>query len=567
MDTPTKEQQTGKMDHMSNAEQTMFEQGALEHLDPRTLEVDGNVRDDPALTKQFIASIAENGVLVPITAVRTQDGTVRVRTGQRRTLAAREAGLATIPVYVIGAGWEDVAQRSIEQIVENDHREKLTEVQRVFGIQQILDAGVSVTKTAKKLSVPQAKVKAAKTVAGSQAAVDALSDGQLTLDQAAALAEFEDDERSLERLLRCAGSPYNFDHTLSLLREERDSAAKLAVAEKQWREQGYTVLDGPPASFDPDYVGWDFLLKDGQPVTDDVITDPRHWAVTLWEEAVLTNTETGAEVYEDDVDWETQDKPDATPAKGKLHADKVEEVEQFVPEFYYCIDLAGAGLTVNERFAKLSGMGADKSPSELTDDQIAARVANAEDMTSAQRVAEAAEAEKRERRKVLALNRLGDAAQNVRRQFVTALLARKTPPKGAAIFVARCLARDPHLLANYKADEVAVELLGAPEREHSYSLAGDGVKGGVEQLVAALPENGDGRAQVITLGLILGALENRTPKDAWRGAASSHFLNAVDYRWYLEFLAANGYELADIELVMTGKRKADKVYDAYLAGK
>ena len=37
----------------------------------------------------------------------------------------------------------------------------------------------------------------------------------------------------------------------------------------------------------------------------------------------------------------------------------------------------------------------------------------------------------------------------------------------------------------------------------------------VGKLVADLPANGDGRAQVIMLALVLGALESRTPKDAW----------------------------------------------------
>jgi len=36
-----------------------------------------------------------------------------------------------------------------EQIVENDQRRQLTEAQRVRGIQQLLDAGLSVTKVAK----------------------------------------------------------------------------------------------------------------------------------------------------------------------------------------------------------------------------------------------------------------------------------------------------------------------------------------------------------------------------------------------------------------------------------
>lgn len=66
--------------------------GTLEHLDPALLEIGDNVRDDAALSKSFIASIAENGVLVPITGVRDPENAdvVRVRNGQRRTLAARE---------------------------------------------------------------------------------------------------------------------------------------------------------------------------------------------------------------------------------------------------------------------------------------------------------------------------------------------------------------------------------------------------------------------------------------------------------------------------------------------
>src|SRR5215208_4572104 len=37
-----------------------------------------NVRDDAALSKEFLASIAENGVLNPLTAVRGDDGVVRI---------------------------------------------------------------------------------------------------------------------------------------------------------------------------------------------------------------------------------------------------------------------------------------------------------------------------------------------------------------------------------------------------------------------------------------------------------------------------------------------------------
>ena len=548
------------MNHMSNAEQTEFEPGTLEHLNPHTVEVDGNVRDDPALTKQFIASIKENGVLVPITAVRAQDGTVRVRTGQRRTLAAREAGLQRIPVYVIGAGWEDTTQRTIEQLVENDHRTTLTPVQRVHGIQQLLDDGLSLTKVAKKLAVSRERVQASQAVAGSQTATEALQNGQLSLTEAAAITEFEGDERALQRLLS-AGSSYNFEHTLSMLREQRGTAQRLAAAEQEWRDKGYTVLERMPASWDPDFVGWDFLLKDGQPLTEDFVTDPKHWAVTLWEDTVITRKDTGAEVYDDEVDWGTRDNPDAQPEEGKLHVDAVVEAEAIVPEFYYCIDLAGAGLTANERFVRFSGQAAQQLDAEggNSDSGNVDRV----DEIGPVLVDEKAEAEKRERRQVLALNKLGDAALNVRRQFVRNLLARKTPPKGAAIFVAGRLSGDPHLLSDYRADEITAELLGAEHVEGTgYQYQVGKVVRGIAKLVAALPDNGDNRAQVITLGLVLGALEARTPKDAWR---KSKWDQDATLKPYLEFLVANGYELAPVEQVMIGKRKADKVYDAYLA--
>jgi hypothetical protein len=41
-----------------------------------------------------VVSVREHGVLQPITGIRTPDG-VEVRDGQRRTLAARQAGLPT----------------------------------------------------------------------------------------------------------------------------------------------------------------------------------------------------------------------------------------------------------------------------------------------------------------------------------------------------------------------------------------------------------------------------------------------------------------------------------------
>ena len=113
---------------------------------------------------------------------------------------------------------------------------------------------------------------------------------------------------------------------------------------------------------------------------------------------------------------------------------------------------------------------------------------------------------KRERRKVLALNKLGDAAASVRREFVRKLLARKTLPKGAATFVADCLVRDSYMLTQHDGPSTAAELLGIDAAA-------------IHKAVSDLPAGSDNRALVIALALVLGSLESRTGKDAWRNPA------------------------------------------------
>lgn len=55
---------------------------------------------------------------------RARYGNVLLRAGQRRTLAAREAGTTTIPVYIVDPD-EATVERIIQQMVENDQREAL----------------------------------------------------------------------------------------------------------------------------------------------------------------------------------------------------------------------------------------------------------------------------------------------------------------------------------------------------------------------------------------------------------------------------------------------------------
>lgn len=75
--------------------------GTIEHIDPNTIEVETNVRTIVNVDAALVASIREFGVLEPVVCRRTEDGTVQVRMGQRRVLAARKAERPTIPAYIV----------------------------------------------------------------------------------------------------------------------------------------------------------------------------------------------------------------------------------------------------------------------------------------------------------------------------------------------------------------------------------------------------------------------------------------------------------------------------------
>jgi ParB family chromosome partitioning protein len=265
-----------------------------------------------------------------------------------------------------------------------------------------------------------------------------------------------------------------------------------------------------------------------------VVTDPTHWAVHLVEETDFCDAATGEPVEEDDVDWRTEQYPEREPEDGLRHASTVVEKTVWQPE-YFCLDPEACGLRLAD-FLRLSGPIVHDDGGR--DNGVTVEVR--------------AEAEREQRRKVLALNKLGLAAQEVRRAFVRdKLLSRKTPIKGAAVFVATCLERGPGLLADHAARQIVGELLGLGETP-------------LHEVIGKLTGTADARAQVLLLGMVLAALEGRTPKDGWRETAGI-YKPTPGAAEYLRFLAANGYALAPIELVVIGERSAEDVYRAATA--
>jgi ParB family transcriptional regulator, chromosome partitioning protein len=517
---------TSKPEHPTTA-------GQLQYVDPNILVIDENIRDNPDVS-DILASIKQHGVLIPLTGVQSPEGHIFVREGQRRVIAAREAGLTTVPVYVTtDAAGSDTArtiERVTHQMVTNDHRQALTAAQRAKGIDQLILAGVSPTKVAKSLGMQKKTVDAAATAATSAKAMAALEGGQLSLEQAAVVAEFEADAEAVDYLVKAA-TDGDFKHRAQQLRQKAIARAAHTEAAKPYAEKGHTILD-------MDFRPWlrehpsmfELRTIDGGEVTEDQVAQhPECWAVHLREGSAYVDTRTNEIVDENSIDWDVEGD-DATAAEdGFVHPKYIAEQDAYEAE-YYCLNPEAAQVIT----AADPAQGARAGYGE-TEEQAQSR----------------RDAERTEKRKVIALNRLGAAAQQVRQIWVCKLLERKTPPKGAGIFIARQLAQHPSLLTHNKAAETAGALLGHDSPDHH----------AIAKTVDELSPTGDARATVITLGLVLGAVESLTPKDSWRHTWGQYS------KEYLGFLAANGYELAPVERVIAGHSTADELYAQVIAAK
>ncbi len=215
----------------------------IREVAPGDLIVAANVRRDVALTKEFVASVKQHGVKVPVLVQEGPTG-LEVLDGQRRTLAAVEAGLSVVPVVVQPVVADD-GQRIVDQLVVNEHRSGLTNADQVEAIRDLALFGLSASAIAKKVGGKKATVDVALKVAAVPAAVEVMREKQVSLEDAAMLAEVaEVDEEFAAKLTEMLSRGHNIAHSVSDWRLEREAAA----IRKELEAAGVQVVD---------YIGWD----------------------------------------------------------------------------------------------------------------------------------------------------------------------------------------------------------------------------------------------------------------------------------------------------------------------
>lgn len=104
---------------------------------------------NPEDLAELVHSVREFGVLQPVVVRQNSDGEYELIMGERRTRAAREAGLATIPVIVRETADEDLLR---DALLENLHRSELNPLEEASAYQQLLeDFGITQEELATRI--------------------------------------------------------------------------------------------------------------------------------------------------------------------------------------------------------------------------------------------------------------------------------------------------------------------------------------------------------------------------------------------------------------------------------
>lgn len=104
---------------------------------------------DPDDLAELVHSVREFGVLQPVVVRDTGDGAYELIMGERRTRAAREAGLETIPAILRETADEDLLR---DALLENLHRSQLNPLEEASAYQQLLeDFGITQEQLATRI--------------------------------------------------------------------------------------------------------------------------------------------------------------------------------------------------------------------------------------------------------------------------------------------------------------------------------------------------------------------------------------------------------------------------------
>lgn len=228
--TTTPSQQSKPMTEMAEVALSAIEPNPLQ---PRTMF------DDEAL-QELSASIAQLGVIQPITLKPNGNGKYIIISGERRWRASQLAGLETIPAYIREVDDENLHAMAL---VENIQRENLNAIEIALGMKRLIEeCGLTQEAMAEKVGKKRSTVSNYMRLLSMPSEVQlALKDGIITMGHAKAIGGLDLDLQ-LKALKRCVKKSLSVRQAEELARKMAETTPGAKESEDEEYPESYSRL-------------------------------------------------------------------------------------------------------------------------------------------------------------------------------------------------------------------------------------------------------------------------------------------------------------------------------------
>ena len=180
---------------------------------------------DENTLNELVASVAEHGIIQPITVRKSADNSFQLITGERRLRAAKMAGLKRIPAFVREAGDDTMLELAL---VENIQREDLDAIEVSISYQRLIE---EFNLTQEKLGSRVGKKRA--TIANYLRLLNlpveiqnAIREKKISMGHAKALLSIEDKELQIEAFTKILAQDLSVRQVENLARGSKAPASE-----------------------------------------------------------------------------------------------------------------------------------------------------------------------------------------------------------------------------------------------------------------------------------------------------------------------------------------------------
>ena len=212
---------------------------AIDEIEPNPLQPRQDF-DEEALA-ELSASIAQLGVIQPITLKRTGDNRYIIISGERRWRASKMAGLDKLPAYIREVEDEDLHAMAL---VENIQRQDLNAIEIALGMQRLIDeCGLTQEAMAEKVGKKRSTVSNYMRLLALPSEVQlALKEGVITMGHAKAIAGL-DQELQITALKKCVRKGMSVRQAEQLARKLITQKIASSVTEEEYPESYSRLIE------------------------------------------------------------------------------------------------------------------------------------------------------------------------------------------------------------------------------------------------------------------------------------------------------------------------------------